>query len=255
MFPLSFHRWGAVFVRIWGYIFFGMSFLVFQLSYLPLLEFILWISVTHSRSQVFENIESVNTSDWMKLVKKAYLSSMILFCVFCVSVLFFLMKGQKAEFGKIKSRSSADFPVPLKALDFYLKLWGLYPPNVFNTPDVESGKQWATLVRVLDDGSEQLVPFVGHSGERLAYHRSDLVYYRNSLPLRRCLRNQEPDCERFLRELAYFDRFRNKSLNISNYKVYRYSHEASVSVSEMNSVAPEVQSVELLSESPESTGR
>jgi predicted DCC family thiol-disulfide oxidoreductase YuxK len=42
---LVFFRWGARFVKLWGFLFFIISFCFFSLSYLPHLELILWIII------------------------------------------------------------------------------------------------------------------------------------------------------------------------------------------------------------------
>lgn len=45
MLLLVFTKWGRVFIKTWGFIFFGFSLLLLSLSYLPHLEIILWVLI------------------------------------------------------------------------------------------------------------------------------------------------------------------------------------------------------------------
>jgi predicted DCC family thiol-disulfide oxidoreductase YuxK len=57
---------------------------------------------------------------------------------------------------------------------------GLIQPNVFNNGDLRTGDRWAVISRQTEDGWER-VPFNGSDGERLGYHRSDVIYYGSSI--------------------------------------------------------------------------
>lgn len=62
-------------------------------------------------------------------------------------------------------------------------LWytGLVAPDVFNEQDLKMSEKWFV---VLDD-QNNVIPLNGFGGERLSLHRSDLIYYANSLRWRR----------------------------------------------------------------------
>jgi hypothetical protein len=63
---------------------------------------------------------------------------------------------------------------------------GLVEPDVFNHADLSMGDRWAVIER--RDGERwDLVPFNGPAGERLDYHRSDLLCFSNSIQWRRAM--------------------------------------------------------------------
>jgi hypothetical protein len=63
---------------------------------------------------------------------------------------------------------------------------GLVEPDVFNHTDLSMGDRWAVIER--RDGERwDLVPFNGPAGERLDYHRSDLLCFSNSIQWRRAM--------------------------------------------------------------------
>jgi hypothetical protein len=63
-------------------------------------------------------------------------------------------------------------------------IYGITPINVFNRTDLRMVENWFTL-HLLEGGAATLAPLLSENGERLAYHRSDRVYFGNTLLWRR----------------------------------------------------------------------
>lgn len=89
--------------------------------------------------------------------------------------------------------------------------------DVFNAHDLTLSEHWFTIAADHGDGRQALLPFVGTNGERLAWHKSDRVYFGNSLLWRRS-KNAQPgvcwddgDIE-FLREIAEWHKYRTDEL-------------------------------------------
>jgi len=66
-------------------------------------------------------------------------------------------------------------------VDKLLRYVGLIAPNVFNKADLKMSEKWFVIV----DKQSKLIPYTGYEGERLSMHRSDVIYYANSLLWRR----------------------------------------------------------------------
>lgn len=60
--------------------------------------------------------------------------------------------------------------------------YGIAPINVFNKTDLKMAENWFTLKSIRHD---ELVPILSDSGERLAMHKSDRVYFGNTLRFHR----------------------------------------------------------------------
>lgn len=178
MIPLIFTRWGTVFVRVWGWVFILGSVLDLQLTLLPFVEVVLWAMVFLPSRWFFAPHGSGAVSACgpphgpgnLRLGARLYTASYGL-----LSLMFFT----NAILG-----STIGGSLPPWIGNPVLYYAGLVAPNVFNTTDLTMGDRWAVLTRV-DRGHETLVPFDGFEGERLAYLRSDLLYFANSLRWRR----------------------------------------------------------------------
>lgn len=70
-------------------------------------------------------------------------------------------------------------------------LWytGLVAPNVFNRADLKMSEKWFVIL----GEQRELMPYTGYEGERLSMHRSDVIYYANSLLWRRMAINHTWD--------------------------------------------------------------
>jgi hypothetical protein len=178
MIPLIFSRWGAAYVRIWGWIFIGGSLLDLQLTLLPFVECVLWAMIFlsprwfHTRPLAAASVADTSRANGSGLRGPAtvytagYLVLSSLF--FANAILTFTINVSIPRW--------INHPVLFYA--------GLVAPNVFNTQDLTMGDHWAVLTRT-DSSRSHLVPFDGPDGERLSYLRSDLLYFANSLRWRR----------------------------------------------------------------------
>lgn len=176
MIPLIFTRWGTVFVRVWGWIFILGSVFHLQLTLLPFVEVVLWGMVFLPARWFFApgagagsacDANQPGEPGWAAMVYTAGYGVLSLM-FFTNTILGFTTGGS----------------LPLWIGSPVLYYAGLVAPNVFNTADLTMGDRWAVLTRI-DRGNASLVPFDGFEGERLAYLRSDLVYFANSLRWRR----------------------------------------------------------------------
>ena len=66
------------------------------------------------------------------------------------------------------------------------KYFGLIVPNVFNSQDILSNTKWVVIYNIRDS-RRNLIPFASTDGSRLSYHLNDIIYYKDSIPIRRCL--------------------------------------------------------------------
>lgn len=74
----------------------------------------------------------------------------------------------------------------LKPLFRYIYYIGIDSPNVFNHIDITMGDTWYLMYKTSKDShNPKLVPINGYNGERLEYHKSDVLYFGNSLRYRR----------------------------------------------------------------------
>lgn len=112
---------------------------------------------------------------------------------------------------------------PVEQLRGYFKnqlisahILGLPPINVFNLGDVGMSYQYFT-VSDISTLPERLIPYTAKDGQRLTWHRSDKVYFGNSLKWRRLKNSQEilPPTERdikFFCEIITWDNIGTVSL-------------------------------------------
>ncbi len=176
MIPLVFTRWGKVFVRTWGWTFILVSVFDLQLTLLPFVEVVLWAMVFlparwfalsgHRRTESWGSIQHGDLS----VAAMGYTAG-----YGALSLMFF----KNAILGATTGGSLA--PWIAQPVLYYA---GLVAPNVFNTIDLTMGERWTVLTRI-DGTRATMVPFDGLDGERLAYLRSDLLYFANSLLWRR----------------------------------------------------------------------
>jgi len=68
--------------------------------------------------------------------------------------------------------------------------YGIAPIDVFNNKDLRMTENWFTLT---DTTSNRLLPILDSDGSRLAYHKSDRIYFGHTLKFRR-LEIGNPDC-------------------------------------------------------------
>lgn len=178
MVPLVFTRWGLRFVRRWGWCFILGSLADLQLSILPVVEVIFWILVfvpadrwgwlKRSPAQGTARAEFLPQKVWRGLFPVVLATLLLLY------------------FGNAISGFVFNRRLPHSFENTVLFYAGLVAPNVFNREDLSMGDKWVVLERV--EGAERYtIPLNGPDGERLSYHRGDLLYFGNSLPWRRAM--------------------------------------------------------------------
>lgn len=186
---------------IWGWIFIINCLIFIQLSYLPLIEVILWISLFHGKSGF-----SVKTNLFRKLKfqVKRYRFSTATSVLLIGSFLFYNFDIPKI--GIISKRLDIESPMTITHYAFF----GLEIPGVFNETDLRMSDHWMTLYKyknienhpinqsklkdidVKRSDEIELVPITKPSGEKDYYQQSDLLYFGNTLKYRRFLNYHTP---------------------------------------------------------------
>ncbi len=219
MLPLIFVLWGRRFVVAWGMVFFFISAVCLQLSYLPYLELVLW-ALIFARMGATEP-ESTNEKGQRRTVVVAYSGAMaIAFFVFLAT---WFAPGGRAWSGNAWER-------PHRVLAWV----GLDAPQVFNDADLRMGGRWPVIHRIDANGNRTLVPLNGEDGQRLVYHRSDLLYFGNSLRWRRRMIASDPATYNRpgktgyeqIREVCYYDYARGRIQDSAQYEVRVYENRS-----------------------------
>lgn len=182
-------RWtgGRAFVVLWGWLFFALSLVALQLTYLPHLEIVLWFllfglphraGLTREGRALHRPPVLVQPGSWRMVVPFLAVPYLL------VGVLSPLPSLLQVTYGT----SPADLAPAVSHYEHYSRKLGFSPPNVFNTPDLRTSDHWASVHRLVGTNQQILVPFAApEDGARLAYHRSDPIYYGNSLRWRRLM--------------------------------------------------------------------
>ena len=126
------------YIIVWGWIFIINCTVFFQLSYLPLIEIILWISLFHFRSGIGIKLNE-------SIFKKIFYRNKLYVCLFSTiysSYLFFYYDIPKVGNLHTIFLSRINFSVPHPPHYLYYKLFGLDIPNVFNYDDLKMSNQW-----------------------------------------------------------------------------------------------------------------
>jgi hypothetical protein len=184
MVPLLASRTGTRFVMVWGWIFILVSLANLQLSILPVVEVVLWAMI-FVPGRAFAWIHRIPPKAAATFprgrIQRAW--------QFVFTTGFGLMLI--SYFGNAISGYTTGHRLPARYDNTILFYSGLVAPNVFNREDLTMGDHWVVIER-MDEPFAGVVPLNGTDGERLAYHRSDLLYFGNSLPWRRAMIDQ-PD--------------------------------------------------------------
>jgi hypothetical protein len=176
MLPLVVTRWGARFVHLWGWAFIFGSLVGLQLSVLPAVEVIIWALIfSPARWFAFGGGSITGNPALTHLRFRA--AAIGIFCSGYGLLLLLFYINAITDF-----TLKRDLPGWIRNPVLYYS--GLVAPNVFNQVDLTMGDRWPVLYR-LDGEHRGMVPLNGPEGERLAYHRSDLLYFGNSLRWRR----------------------------------------------------------------------
>src|SRR5262245_21057193 len=216
MLALVYVYWGRWFVVLQGFAFFLFSFVLLQLSILPVVELLTltllfgrWISDSRGRR--------TNVRLPLTVSRAAVLGLAI--SVSTISVGSTIARSMGRNIGYLGSS--------LEHAIVYLSIW---PPDVFNVLDLKLGEQWYVIYRAPDPGTDrQLVPVFSEQGSRLYYHLSDVLYFGNALMWRRGAifvadwTNGVPaDLDRLVERMCEFDFRLNRFPTLQKYSVYVY---------------------------------
>jgi hypothetical protein len=227
MLPLMLTRWGGRFVQLWGWAFILGSLVDLQLSILPVVEVIMWTLVfvpARWFASIGGALRAPNTPDFSSLRRFA----VGLFCGAYGLLLLAFYANAVAEF----SLGLALGPWDKYPVLFYS---GLVAPNVFNREDLSMGDRWPVIER-LDGPDRGLVPLNGPEGERLSYHRSDLLYFGNSLVWRRAMIDVQDlaayhapggNGYRLARQIVLYDWRRHGAVGPGDYRIRLFRNHAS----------------------------
>ncbi|HEY0740069.1 MAG TPA: hypothetical protein VGD40_01355 [Chryseosolibacter sp.] len=184
MIPLIFFRWGRIFIVVWGFIFFIISFFLINLSYLPSIEILFWILIfwrCKSRGSMTDPLPDTYARRPMSVLYSLYGILFVLFIVVDFPIVNRVFKNVLGE------------TIPA-ATRFVLYKHYLIIPDVFNRTDLSMGDHWAVVTRYYNS-EWQIVPLVDEHGSRLNYqnfdilnftnHNSDVLYFATTLSHRR----------------------------------------------------------------------
>lgn len=179
MIPLTLcSKGGRTVVFLWGSAFFLTSLICLQLSYLPLVEIVIWLAIFwHPKLACF------NSPIQSKRISRVLFTSEI--CIFIALSAIYVASFQLIQNLEPFTTISKIF-LPAKSLMWNL---GFCCPNVFNKSDLALSNHWYCLRR--DSPSGKLVPINGRVGNRLWFHYFDVVYFSNSLIWRRSSSNED----------------------------------------------------------------
>jgi len=220
MLPLMFLVWGRRFVVAWGIVFFTVSLVGLQLSYLPYLELVLWAVIfARMRPQSITNLGRIQGQQ--PRIVTAYTGAIAI--AFALFLVIWFAPGGRAWSGNAWDR-------PQRALAWM----GLDAPQVFNEADLRMGEKWPVIYRVDASGNRALVPLTGEDGERLAYHKNDLLYFGNSLRWHRRMIASDPELYNKpgetgfeqIREVCYYDYVREQFAEPMQYEVRIYENHS-----------------------------
>lgn len=185
MLPFSFVKYGFLIVRIWGIIFSLLSLIFFQISLLPFFYLMFWVLTLYLPCSY--KLEYTFFRNSIRI--KQHITAYVLIALFTGASLSLFLKLNKHD----QEHSN---PVALNSLlqenktEKYIlelsKYFGLIVPNVFNSQDILSNTKWVVIYNIRDS-RRNLIPFASTDGSRLSYHLNDIIYYKDSIPIRRCL--------------------------------------------------------------------
>jgi hypothetical protein len=191
-----------LFTKYWGWIFIINSLIFLQLSSLPFVEFILWLSLFHGYSGCGKEFK-INQC----LTKNNKYILIFILLIFTTYIIFHFNPSRSVTISDLLKLRR-----PPNSFNFY-KTLGLEYPDVFNTTDLKTSEHWLVLYRseldsIIDSHDPrssilkfyynltsedlELVPFTHKSGEKGYYQLSDLLYFGNSSPYRRTLNYVNP---------------------------------------------------------------
>lgn len=185
MLPLSFTKYGFLFVRSWGIFFSLFSIIFFQISLLPYFYLVFWFLTLYLPYNYKLKYNFFNKSLRIKLHLIIY-AIILLFSLSSLSLyLKFHIRYKYTSSNNLINKLLEDNKTEKYILELS-KYLGLVTPNVFNYQDILSNTKWVVIYNICDS-QKNLIPFINTDGSRLSYHSNDIIYYKNSIPIRRSL--------------------------------------------------------------------
>jgi hypothetical protein len=231
MIPLMLFSVGRRFVLIWGLLFFSISLIDIQLSYLPHIELLLWtVLFLHREAEVQIGVFEIPKQ------LKAMSAILLVLIVFYVPLKFPFISSKMR---RISERVDG-FKYTASFMSELTYLVGRDMPIVFNEVDLRMGDKWIVLYR--DKDRTERVPLEGLEGERLSYagidwmwfsnHNSDFLYYRNTLKTRRRMIFAETfddasEIYEYVKERALYDLSKEKRAEPGDYYYDVYTNRQS----------------------------
>lgn len=185
MLPICFVKHGFLIVRIWGIMFSLLTLIFFQISLLPYFYLIFWILTLHLPYSFKFEYKFFRDS----ISFKPYIVAYVLIALFSGASLSLFCKFNKHYENQSELKSYSNFLEENKTEKYVLELskyLGLIIPNVFNSQDILSNTKWVVIYNIRD-AERNLIPFTNRDGSRLSHHSNDIIYYKDSIPIRRCL--------------------------------------------------------------------
>ena len=224
MVPVSFLKYGFLIVRIWGIAFSFISIFLFQISLLPYFYMLIWMLTIYLSKDYKLNYNILKNSLKLKRYKIVYLLILI-FSLSSLSLFFKSKKFDEVDSKLVNHNSLLEKNLTEKYILELSKYFGLITPNVFNSHDILSDTKWVVIYNILNT-KRNLIPFVDTDGKRLSYHSNDIIYYKDSIPIRRCLleNNLEETIEHLIKVSSYHNR-KCKKTKSKLYEFVFYNHE------------------------------
>jgi hypothetical protein len=163
MLALVWWRPTARLVVLWGCAFFIGSIVALQLHYLGAFELLIWIALFHRPH--FRVAQISNSLTRPRLAEALIVRAGTAFLMVFVLHETWALAGIR--------------PYPFPRLRESIAIIGVHSPGVFNRNDQSLGNSWSV---VYFGNREELLPYHGPSGERMAWTLwNDLLLYRNSI--------------------------------------------------------------------------
>lgn len=169
MIPLSTFKWGRIFVFLQGMLFFSISLIFINVSYLPWFELLLWLLIFPLPATVAVKTYMVRLNS---NIKKYFLVTCLVVCTYHMYKRLSPLWGYKGTY-----RSG-----------FISNIFGQKRVDVFNKTDLGMGQYSYVIYNIT---KEKLVPFMDYYGGRLSHLRNDWLYFNNSLALQRFSNRKE----------------------------------------------------------------
>lgn len=108
-----------------------------------------------------------------------------------ILLLFYLLAIPPVQAWIETPRNAARMAGLLESFSGAAWIYGVGTINVFNQTDLRMGENWFTISKKGPDNIESLLPIFSEDGTRLAAHRSDRIYFGNTVRFRRAVIGQE----------------------------------------------------------------